>query len=342
MLHERDAAEDLNAAIGTPWREKICSLRTRQSEHFRTESAKYYGSFNEPIDWLAMWLTVAHRSNCDALRVVDVGANRGQLLQGLDKLCAALSPKGNPWAMLAFEPGYVSYQEYLFPAAQNARSGLATAVRAAVGAESGFVRLTGESDTASDTGQHIHIQMSRKRAVAAAPAEDLKNRNLRVPLVRLDDELQWWAPPDGRIDVLKIDTEGFEIYVTAGALHTLQRRAVPFVFLECHQLWQSTPAKWTILNASLTFDELGYDFFRLYHKGLLLLNGPLYHPNYDSRRDFHNCLALSRDIPEQTRREFLREASGEFVADIEALLFDSGVDLSLYGRNFCSKTEDRS
>ena len=136
------------------------------------------------------------------LRVVcDVGANRGDWTAGILEL-------GRPELVIAFEPipelGHALKRR--FADRREVRC-----VQAAVGGKPGEVQLYVEEMSELSSVRRLTDKGRRLHGVSAPP------RLVSVPLVTLDDELR--EVPE--ISLLKLDVQGFEDQVIAGARATL-------------------------------------------------------------------------------------------------------------------------
>ena len=98
----------------------------------------------------------------------------------------------------------------------------------AVGDSCGTVRLTVVSDILG--GSQVGVDHVTGSALSASlkTLTDANAKVLEVPCVRLDEEFSVDLP----IRVLKIDVEGYEGQVLAGADRLLQRRCVDFIVME--------------------------------------------------------------------------------------------------------------
>lgn len=137
---------------------------------------------------------------------VDVGANEGQtvtrLLDGFPSV-----------RIVSYEPVQQAY-DVLQRRYRHSRQ--VTCIRAAVGAECGHARIV----DGADSTQNTLLTAAKPHAPTVA-----------VPVTTLAiqaAEHGWHA-----IDLLKIDTEGFEVEVLTGALPLLERGAVQFILVEC-------------------------------------------------------------------------------------------------------------
>ena len=82
-----------------------------------------------------------------------------------------------------------------------------------------------------------------------------------------------------RIDVLKIDTEGFDLVVLEGARSMLQKRAIKFIYVEFNDL---QPKEGIFGGALMPFDtllqEYGFRFIASYND-YISLHGELFSVN---------------------------------------------------------------
>jgi len=112
----------------------------------------------------------------------------------------------------------------------------------AVGAIDGFVSLTGEPE--SPATNHVRLE-----------SEGPGSSEFAVPITTLDSYCA--EEQIKHIEFLKIDTEGFEPYVLAGARSTLQKIRVPCILLEvCPDLLQRAGTSADELYSSL--ELVGY------------------------------------------------------------------------------------
>jgi FkbM family methyltransferase len=140
----------------------------------------------------------------DDLRVVvDVGANRGDWTAAILKLA-------HPEASFAFEPNpevFERLQARLEPLGVHC-------VRAAAGARAGVATLHVEAQSELSSLRRLSQRGRRIHGIEAAAT-----RQLAVPVVALDDELHGQGP----ISLLKLDVQGYEDEVIAGARRVLAR-----------------------------------------------------------------------------------------------------------------------
>ena len=134
---------------------------------------------------------------------------------------------GYAWVMgrkargiLCYEPG-LFHGDYLATVTAGTK---VTLVRAAVGAAAGELELFTPGD--DNDARHM-ATLSRNNPVATMPGTIAR----RVPVVTLDEDVPVRLGREARIDVLKIDVEGFENAVLAGA-HRLIADHHPLVIAE--------------------------------------------------------------------------------------------------------------
>lgn len=99
--------------------------------------------------------------------------------------------------------------------------------------------------------------------------------------------------PGAAVDFVKIDTEGHEWAVLLGMTETLRRTR--FVFFEVSHLLRKVGASVERLVAWL--EELGFHTYRVGKKVALRISGQFFHPIYDVRLFWSNCLAVREDEP---------------------------------------------
>jgi FkbM family methyltransferase len=132
---------------------------------------------------------------------VDVGAHVGNHTVFFSRILGIQT--------IAFEPNATSFAPLEANVRQNGVEGLCRLRRAAIGAAAGRVRAIASPENNSGMATVEHD-----------PDGD-------VPLLCLDDELE----RDTRIDVIKIDVEGWELDVLRGAQRVLERHR-PLLYVE--------------------------------------------------------------------------------------------------------------
>jgi FkbM family methyltransferase len=140
--------------------------------------------------------------------VVDVGANIGQF-------ALHLMHSGYQGRITSFEPQNSAYAQLV--AAAKSHPNWVVPERCALGAATSELLLNVSSNSVSSSlmlMEHLHLESEpNSMTVAQEP----------VPVRRLDDVLQ--PHQDGERLLLKVDTQGFELQVLAGAEETLKRCA---------------------------------------------------------------------------------------------------------------------
>lgn len=147
----------------------------------------------------------------------DIGANKGLYLE------TALKVLGQDITAYSFEPQSASFTKL-----QQKMSHLPTVhlTKAAVGKEPGHAQLQFEEDL--DIGASLRWQTEKGMA-----------RTENVPVITID---QFCRQEDiRRIDLLKIDTEGYEMEVLLGAAKTIASGAIRSIQFEFGETFLTTP-----------------------------------------------------------------------------------------------------
>ena len=143
------------------------------------------------------------------------------------------------------------------------------------------------------------------------------------------------------IDLLKIDTEGWEPKVFQGAMRTLRTLRPTVVFFECHFYWEERhEPPFSVRWATELFErELGYDVFYVAEHSLIALSGPFYDPAFDFK-GWRNCIALAPEMPQ--RDAFLKRV-GVAEGVVPLLLAPRGAPLDRFDVEFkqtdCAQSE---
>lgn len=140
--------------------------------------------------------------------VFDVGANVGQTVREI----LAYDPAARIWS---FEPVLTSYRQLVAQYGERA-----TCVHAALGATQGTFEIPLRQNSETNT---LLVETSNS-------APDLTGEWERVTVQTIDGVAQ--ASGLERIDVLKMDVQGYESEVIAGASELLARDAIRFVYTE--------------------------------------------------------------------------------------------------------------
>ena len=181
--------------------------RIRISPQFRN-----LGEVYEPEVWEQFMTSL---SNGDV--IADVGAHIGLYTIALAK---RLTPNGR---VIAFEPHEQTYDALTQHVGLNGVQPVVETVRAVVGAVDGHVRFTDDQDV--------------QNRIAA----ENTSQSSTVPAIRLDSFFK-----DRRLDILKVDVEGFEEDVLRGgeALLADSYRAPRLIYLEVH------PYNWSLCGTT--------------------------------------------------------------------------------------------
>jgi len=155
----------------------------------------------DPKSFASRRITLMQRLGIDL--VIDVGANTGQYAGELRK-------RGYPGRIVSFEPLSDAFREL---SARAAGDSLWECRRRALGAGQGVATLSVAANSFSSSLLPIE-----PLHVAAAP-ESATVRTEEVPVARLDDEMG--TETTGRQALLKVDVQGFEREVLAGASRML-------------------------------------------------------------------------------------------------------------------------
>ena len=147
--------------------------------------------------------------------------------------------------VVAYEPGSAN-GDYLAVATRGTNISL---VRAAVGAE------PGELDLFTGPRSEDAFTATLSRANPIVQTAGVVGR--RVPVISLDDDLARRVSRDARIDLVKIDVEGFENAVIAGAAATIERHK-PVIVCEIEARHNA--------QYSMAFDTLRTAGYRVYFR----------------------------------------------------------------------------
>lgn len=174
---------------------------------------------------------------------IDVGAH-----WGFFSLQAASHPAGNI-AVIAFEPDPTNAGILLRNVAENGLRQQVSVVCAACGDDFDLAPLV----TNSSMMHSIHgVGL---KGVPKGPAH-------WVSVISLDNALTRFPGTAGRRIILKIDAEGFEPKVIAGAGALLQSGRVAMVIWECGQAFADGPEREAMLAMVGTLDDLGFHHVR--------------------------------------------------------------------------------
>ena len=197
-------------------------------------------------------------------RFVDVGANVGDWL-GM----ARASVDGRAFAALAFEPSRSAFEALQRRFGEDPRI---TLVEAALGASPGTLAFFEEP--AAGRGSTLVADFMRTSGTTRT-----------VAVTTLDDALR--AAGWDRVDLLKIDAEGYDLQVLRGARDAVAARAIGVVQFEYNRAWQL--AGDTLRAAYLLLESHGYRVFVLKRDGLYALD----YLRYEEYFEYTNFAAIA-------------------------------------------------
>jgi FkbM family methyltransferase len=199
-------------------------------------------------------------------RFVDVGATVG------DWLGMVREARGDaPFAALAFEPSNSAFVEL------NRRFGSDPGIvlaNVALGSEAGSLAFFEEPD--AGRGSTLVADFMRTTGMTRT-----------VTVTTLDAALRnaGWD----RVDLLKVDAEGYDLQVIRGAREALTSRSIGVVQLEYNRAWQL--AGDTLRSAYTLLEGNGYRIFVLKRDGLYTLN----YLRYEEYYEYTNFVAIAPD-----------------------------------------------
>ncbi len=196
-----------------------------------------------------------------ARTIVDVGANVGDWLGG------ALGQ--GVTAALAFEPSASAAARLHARFDGDARVEI---VEAAVGDEPGALRFFEEP--AAGKGSSLVPGFSRASGTS---------REVLVTTLDVELEKRGWE----RVDLLKIDAEGYDLRVLRGARRLLQARGAGVLQFEYNRSWQL--AGETLHGAFALLEGFGYGVYLLKRDGLYTLDYRLYEEYFE----YSNFVAIA-------------------------------------------------
>jgi FkbM family methyltransferase len=177
----------------------------------------------------------------DLSLALDVGANYGQTVEEMREYFPSAR-------IISFEPVPAIF-EALKAATGHDRH--VECIPCAVGAEAGMARMTALEHTGRNTLN-----------VSARPNEPM----IDIPVIALD---QFCAERGiAEIDLLKIDTEGYEVSVLNGALGLLKSGAIRAVLAECEFINNPSEPHGDFFEISRILMPLGYRVAAFYSGGL--------------------------------------------------------------------------
>lgn len=176
---------------------------------------------------------------------IDVGAH-----WGFFTLQAATHPAGNV-AVIAFEPDPTNAGILLKNIDNNRLREKASVVCAACGDDFDLAPLV----TNSSMMHSIHGVGLKRQGFTRGPAH-------WVSVISLDSALARFPGASGRRVILKIDAEGFEPRVIAGAKALLRSGRVAMIIWECGQAFSDGPERDAMLAMVSTLNDLGFHHLR--------------------------------------------------------------------------------
>lgn len=207
--------------------------------------------------------------------IVDVGANVG------DWLAQVVEEKARePFSVLAYEPSAGAFEQLRGRFGADERIELVASAAGDAGGEIDFFEEAGAGKGSSIVQQF-------------GPANRVKRR---VPVVTLDEEIaaRGWE----RIDLLKIDAEGYDMRVLLGAKNLLAQQRIGLLQFEYNRSWQI--AGDTLFAALRLLEACGYATYVLKRDGLYTLNYALYEEYFE----YSNFAAVSPDYAALTAAHF--------------------------------------
>jgi FkbM family methyltransferase len=203
---------------------------------------------------------------------VDVGANVG------DWTAALLGQAGPNASVVAYEPSRSAFARL---SDRFARESRVIAVASAVG--DGIETATFFEECDAGKGSSFVPGFAR-----------IQGTNASVAMTTLDAEMARLGWP--RIDLLKIDAEGFDCRVIAGAERLLAAHAIGIVQFEYNRSWQL--AGDTLRRAFMLLERFGYATYLLKRDGLYTLDYALYEEYFE----YSNYVALAPEIAPSMQR----------------------------------------
>jgi len=195
---------------------------------------------------------------------VDVGANVGEWLGEIAALKTA-----NAFHAVAYEPSNSAFVKLSQRFAGNSNV---------------VLRNCAVGDRAQEL-EFFEEDAAGKGSSLVAGFLAAAGRKRTVQAVRLDDEIAalGWE----RVDLLKIDAEGYDMRVMAGAQRLFERQRIGAVQFEYNRAWQL--AGDTLYAAMRFLKQFGYEVFVLKRDGLYALNYNLYEEFFE----YANFVGLS-------------------------------------------------
>lgn len=206
-------------------------MQSKSSWAAALDSSMRHALVRSHLEFMPAWQTNATLS-C----VVDVGLNEGQWLSALLRLVRVSRVE-------AFEPNYAVIEH----ARRRLRPWSVSIHPLALGSRPGMADfyMTEGSDFAS-----LHVPRPELTGYYGSSARVVQT--IAVPIQRLDDVL----PADVDIDILKIDVQGAEREVLAGAIRTLRRTRILVIeanFLSHYKGDDDVPSLFSLLTSDYRF-----------------------------------------------------------------------------------------
>lgn len=220
-----------------------------------------------------VWLRTALAPACTSF--VDVGANVGDWLGGI-----VTEKRTSGFRAVAYEPSLSAFQKLSQRFDRDDRITLRNCAVGDAPGEFEFYEEHGAGKGSSLVSAFVRMP-GFKRA---------------VQVVRLDDEMDALALE--RVDFLKIDAEGYDMRVMAGAQGLFRGGRIGAVQFEYNRGWQL--AGDTLYAAMEFLRRFGYEIFVLKRDGLYSLDYELYEEYFE----YSNFVALSPRFAEVKQRWF--------------------------------------
>lgn len=208
-----------------------------------------------------VWLRELLAPRCSTF--VDVGANAGEWLEAI-----ASHKRGQAYTAIAYEPSNSAF----------------ASLSGRFAGESGVTLRNCAAGDASGDFEFFEEEAAGKGSSLVAGFVSAAGSTRRVPVVRLDDDLASLGVK--RIDFLKIDAEGYDMRVLAGASRLFDQGLVGAVQFEYNRAWQL--AGDTLYAAMRFLQNYGYEVFVLKRDGLYTLDYRLYEEYFE----YSNFVAL--------------------------------------------------
>ncbi len=220
-----------------------------------------------------VWLRSAIAPN--ASYFVDVGANVGDWLGEI-----AAQKTGSGFHAVAYEPSAGAFKKLSQRFGGNANV---------------VLRNCAAGDTAGEAEFFEEYDAGKGSSIVSGfvRADGFKRT---VPVTRLDDDIAAFGWE--RIDFLKIDAEGYDMRVIAGARRLFEQQRVGAVQFEYNRSWQL--AGDTLYSAMQFLRACGYEVYVLKRNGLYSLNYALYEEYFE----YSNFVALSPRFAEIKTQAF--------------------------------------